>query len=105
MDLPYTYTVDGNLDVVVRDNTQEMIKHGLKAGMAFFNKDNATAIREAKELFGLYMQSRQQGQQNQQVDDEARKKLMEAKGSKALVVQFSGCMDNQTSADAHIQSK
>ncbi|KAJ3054581.1 Ca(2+)-dependent cysteine protease [Rhizophlyctis rosea] len=106
MDLPYTYTVDGNLDVVVRDNTQEMIKHGLKAGMALFQKDNATAIREAKEVFSMYMQSRQQGgQQNQQVDDEARKKIMEAKGSKALVVQFSGCMDNQTSADAHIQNQ
>ncbi|KAJ3040408.1 Ca(2+)-dependent cysteine protease [Rhizophlyctis rosea] len=105
MDLPFTYTVDGNLDVVVRDNTQEMIKHGLKAGMAIFQKDNATALREAKELFSIYMQSRQQGNNSSPVDDEARKKIMEAKGSRGLVVQFSGCMDNQTSADANIANQ
>ncbi|KAJ3288825.1 Ca(2+)-dependent cysteine protease [Borealophlyctis nickersoniae] len=105
MDLPFTYTVDGNLDVVVRDNTKEMIQSGLRAGMALFKGDNATALSEAKQLFGMYLESKKQGATKTPVDDEARKKIMEAKGSQAFVVQFSGCRDDQTSADAHIENE
>ncbi|KAJ3285136.1 hypothetical protein HK104_009621 [Borealophlyctis nickersoniae] len=94
MDLPYTYTV------VARDNTKEMIQAGLRAGMARFKGDNAPAFSEAKQLFGMYLESKKRTP----VDDEARKKIMEAKGSQVFVVQFSECRDDQTSAGAHIES-
>ncbi|TPX58466.1 hypothetical protein SpCBS45565_g07979 [Spizellomyces sp. 'palustris'] len=94
LDLPFTYTVDGSLEVIVRDNRNEAIKAGIKAGLAFFKKDNATALREAKQVFSLL---------TQKPDDPAQQEQnVKQYGSDALVVQFSGCRDDQTSADASI---
>ncbi|KAI8822186.1 peptidase C14, caspase domain-containing protein, partial [Fimicolochytrium jonesii] len=101
MDLPFTYTVDGNLEIIVRDNRNEMIKAGIKAGMALFRKDNATAFKEVKSLVGLLMEG-QNGGGSQTADPEQDKRNREKYTTEAHVVQFSGCMDSQTSADAHI---
>ncbi|KAI9098354.1 peptidase C14, caspase domain-containing protein [Phlyctochytrium arcticum] len=96
MDLPFTYTVDGKLDVIVRDNRNEAIKAGIKAGLAFFKKDNATALREAKTAFQMFTQK------NETANPEQHTQNVKSYGSEALVVQFSGCRDDQTSADASI---
>ncbi|KAJ3157667.1 Ca(2+)-dependent cysteine protease [Geranomyces variabilis] len=99
IDLPFTYTVDGKLDVIVRDNRDAAIKAGVKVGMALFRKDNATALREAKNLFQA-LTSGDSGSTPQQ-DEENRKKYT----TPAVVVQFSGCRDDQTSADANISGQ
>src|SRR5690606_15183737 len=44
MDLCYTYSVDEDLHVEVRDNTEAMIQHGVKAGMALFRKNKEVRI-------------------------------------------------------------
>ncbi|KAJ3017342.1 Ca(2+)-dependent cysteine protease [Thoreauomyces humboldtii] len=97
LNLPFTYTVDGSLDVIVRDNRSEAIKAGVKIGMALFQKDNATAFREAKDLFSM-LTSGGSGGDNPQQDAANRDKYSSA----AHVVQLSGCQDSQTSADASI---
>ncbi|KAI8594116.1 caspase domain-containing protein [Geranomyces variabilis] len=99
IDLPFTYTVDGKLDVIVRDNRDAAIKAGIKVGMALFRKDNATALREAKNLFQA-LTSNDSGSTPEQ-DEENRKKYT----TPAMVVQFSGCRDDQTSADANISGQ
>ncbi|KAJ3162391.1 Ca(2+)-dependent cysteine protease [Geranomyces michiganensis] len=99
IDLPFTYTVDGKLDVIVRDNRDEAIKAGVKVGLALFRKDNATALREAKNLFQA-LTGNDSGS-NPQQDEERKKKYT----TPAMVVQFSGCRDDQTSADANISGQ
>ncbi|KAI8915143.1 peptidase C14, caspase domain-containing protein [Powellomyces hirtus] len=97
LDLPFTYTVDGKLDVIVRDNRDEAIKGAIKAGMALFRKDNATAMREGLNVFKM-LTSNSSGPADPAQDKANREKYT----TEAHVVQFSGCQDNQTSADASI---
>ncbi|KAI8815245.1 peptidase C14, caspase domain-containing protein [Cladochytrium replicatum] len=95
MDLPYTYRLDGNLDVVVIDNKKAAVKMGLKAGLNYLRGDKQTALNAAKEAFGMYMKK----PGHSDAVDRTRK----ANTTQAFVVQFSGCLDSQTSADAQIQ--
>ncbi|KAJ3285401.1 Ca(2+)-dependent cysteine protease [Borealophlyctis nickersoniae] len=95
MDLPYTYTVDGNLDLVVRDNSQKLVEHGIKVGLALLTNNKKALFSEVKNLVATV----QSGGKNSEA---ARQKTQQTKGSEALVVQFSGCKDDQTSADASI---
>ena len=96
MDLPYTYSVTGAQEVVVRDNAKELMQSGLKIGMALMTKNKLGALMEAKNLAQNLMQGSGANR------EKARQKMELMKGSRALVVQFSGCRDDQTSADAHI---
>ncbi|EGF82355.1 hypothetical protein BATDEDRAFT_9780 [Batrachochytrium dendrobatidis JAM81] len=100
LDLPYTYSVDGNLEITFKDNTKEILKHGLQAGLALFKNDKETAMREAFQAVSLVKESKT-GQPSANAEA-ARKKTIEQKSSEADVVMFSGCKDSQTSADAVI---
>lgn len=93
MDLPYTYSVDGREEVTFQDNTKEILSQGLKTGLAILNKNPMMAISSAANMWSLM---------NQKHDPKAMEKTKREKTSPAHVVQFSGCMDNQTSADAVI---
>lgn len=93
MDLPYTYSVDGSQEVTFNDNRKEMLKHGVAVGMALLTDRPMLALQQAKQLVSLM------GQKN---DTKAQEKAEREKTSLAHVVQFSGCRDNQTSADATI---
>lgn len=93
MDLPYTYSVDGSQEVTFQDNTKAMVESGMKLGLALMTKNPFLAISEAKNLFSLA---------TTKTDPAAQERTRMEKTSLAHVVQFSGCKDNQTSADAMI---
>jgi hypothetical protein len=94
MDLPYTYSVDGSQEVTFHDNTKEMMASGMKIGLALMTKNPILAAMEAKNLFDMATQKK--------ADPAAQERTRMEKTSLAHVVQFSGCKDNQTSADATI---
>lgn len=98
MDLPFTYSVDGKSEIVMRDNRKEALKAGMEAGKAFLQKDHQRALQEAFKAVSLLAQPKQAAP-----DDAATAKMMAEKLSPADILMFSGCMDTQTSADAHIE--
>jgi hypothetical protein len=93
MDLPFVYSVDGKEEITFQDNTKEILAQGMKAGMALLTKNPILAVQSASSLYSLLTQKH---------DKNAVEKSKREKSSPAHVVQFSGCMDNQTSADAVI---
>lgn len=100
LDLPYTYTVDGNLQVQVRDNTKAIAMAAIQAGLSFMNGDTAAAFESIRNGFSLFQQNANGGDDEQV--EAARQKMLQEKGTEADVVQLSGCRDEQTSADAYI---
>ncbi|KAJ3049026.1 Ca(2+)-dependent cysteine protease [Rhizophlyctis rosea] len=112
MDLPYTYSVNDSSEIVVRDNTKAMFIHALKAGKAFFKGDSEIFRDHAKEIIRWYRgEGEEEGQGKGEAENDGdglsqvKQKVMEEKGSEAFIVQFAGCRDNQTSADAHIENE
>ncbi|KAI9204858.1 caspase domain-containing protein [Polychytrium aggregatum] len=99
-DLPYTYGVDGNLDITIRDNKAEAVKHGTKAVFALLQKNHGVAFQEATQALKLFL-SPEQGSTDSAALDAARQQCT----TRATIVQFSGCRDDQTSADAQIQGQ
>lgn len=96
MDLPFTYTVDGNLQIVETDNRAVAAKHALRAGLSYLRGDTAGAMRGLKEGFtALTVKSNGSGGAVAEASVKDRTCV-------ADVVLFSGCMDTQTSADAQI---
>jgi hypothetical protein len=93
MDLPYMYSVDGKEEITFQDNTKEILAQGLATGMALLSKRPMAALASASQMISLM---------GQKHDKNAVEKSKREKTSPAHVVQFSGCMDSQTSADAMI---
>eukprot|EP00531_Pseudo-nitzschia_arenysensis_P015188 CAMPEP_0116132162 /NCGR_PEP_ID=MMETSP0329-20121206/9401_1 /TAXON_ID=697910 /ORGANISM="Pseudo-nitzschia arenysensis, Strain B593" /LENGTH=358 /DNA_ID=CAMNT_0003626659 /DNA_START=96 /DNA_END=1172 /DNA_ORIENTATION=- len=104
MDLPYIYNINGNLEIV-ESTRNEMVAKLLAGGAAVllerrhkkfallkFGKDIAGAAREAK--------ASKDGR-----SDEAIAQHMEENTTAADIIMFSGCKDDQTSADATIQGE
>ncbi|KNC86071.1 hypothetical protein SARC_01763 [Sphaeroforma arctica JP610] len=108
-DLAYTYNIDANNAIIEVDNKKiamdaakaayaahkkgdkmGMLKHGLKGAKAIFD-----------ELKGNNYEDKPAGGSGDGVTD-AR---VSNKETVADVIQFSGCMDSQTSADAHIKGQ
>ena len=109
LDLPFTYTVDGNLDIVCKNNTKAIMKTALAAGMSLCKGDKAGAMKSLKDGFSLIQEgggisSLWGGSDEDKTDvDNAREKMLEEKGTMADVMQLAGCKDSQTSADACIE--
>ncbi|KAJ3372560.1 Ca(2+)-dependent cysteine protease [Kappamyces sp. JEL0680] len=96
MDLPFTYTIDGQNQILCRTNYKQALRDGLTALKALANKDHDSAFRGLKSAFESFkVGGKQQG-------TEAQEKILREKSSPAYILMFSGCKDNQTSADAHI---
>ena len=93
MDLPYMYSVDGSEEITFEDNTKEAIQHGINMGLALLTKNPLLAAMEAKNAISALTSKPNQN---------AIEKSKREKTSPAHVIQFSGCKDNQTSADAMI---
>ena len=99
LDLPYLYTVDGNLQIVERNKTEGIGKL-VGAGAGFLLDGNkkkafATGLQGVK----LLMKGDQGG------NSAAKEKAIKTRTTEADVIQFSGCKDSQTSADAHINGQ
>merc|ERR1712137_1017789 len=96
-DLPFTYNIDGNLVVHEVDNRMEAIKAALSAGKALIDGDKMAA---AKHSLKAVMAMMKKDNPTSSIG-----KLLVVRKSLADVIQFSGCKDEQTSADAHIEGE
>ncbi|KAJ3274174.1 hypothetical protein HDV01_003457 [Terramyces sp. JEL0728] len=100
LDLPFMYTIDGNLEVTCKSNKQAALEGGIKALKDFQKGDKQAAMKEAFSALSLLTK-----QEQNTPNSEAEKKTLATKFSKADVLMFSGCRDNQTSADAKINGQ
>jgi hypothetical protein len=80
----------------VRRNTKEAIKAGMAAFQKFQKGDKMGALGEAFRAVQI-LAAPESGSGNKP------EKRVEDKISAADIIMFSGCMDTQTSADAHIE--
>mmetsp|Transcript_32037 Transcript_32037/g.61956 ORF Transcript_32037/g.61956 Transcript_32037/m.61956 type:complete len:203 (+) Transcript_32037:2-610(+) len=96
LDLPYIYTVDGNLQII-ETNKQEGIVTLIGAGTRFLLDGNKKkAVKSATSGLKLLMSGGKGG------NSAAREKTIKTRSTEADIIQFSGCRDSQTSADAQI---
>lgn len=96
LDLPYSYNVNGNLEIV-ENNKNEGISKILSTGVRFaFDGNKTKAVANLKEGFQLITAGAKGG------DSAAREKTIKTRSTDADVISFSGCKDSQTSADAQI---
>jgi hypothetical protein len=95
-DLPYSYKVDGSLEIIEIDNRKEAINAAIAAGKALIDGAKLEAATHgANAIMNIIKMNQPQGE----------KKPVVIKKSLADVIQFSGCRDEQCSADANIDGK
>ena len=101
MDLPFVYNIKGNLEIVENDRNQS-IATLVAAGTRFLIDGNKKQITKAftKEIKGLIKGGGKDGRSN-----DARKKAIKANTTKADIIMFSGCRDDQTSADTRVDGE
>jgi hypothetical protein len=100
LDLPFTYQPGQTGDqIMVRKNTKEALKAGMSAFQALKKGDTMGAIQEAMRAINLIKSDAPAEQPKE------KRETIEQKMSKAEILMFSGCMDHQTSADAHIEGQ
>ena len=99
MDLPYTYGVDANDNVTENDNRKALIQAAIKAGMLLISGNKKAALMAGIQAGALYFKNRREGQNDDNTKGESD---ITVRTALADVIQFSGCRDNQTSADASI---
>ena len=87
------YTTDGNLAIQEVDNRKAAIDAAIAAGMAYFKGNKKSALNSGIQAVTLFLQD------PQKPDEEARQRQIKIRSAVADVIQFSGCRDNQTSAD------
>jgi len=68
----------------------------IAAGMAYFQGNKKSALDSGVKAVTLFLQDPQKH------DEKARQRQIEIRSAVADVIQFSGCRDEQTSADARI---
>ncbi|KAI8814099.1 peptidase C14 [Cladochytrium replicatum] len=88
LDLPYTAKLDGELELQVIDNNNATKVDSIRT-------DTIAHLEEAKKRLG---------EEAKRADTPAEKSAYD-NATDAFVVQFSGCLDSQTSADTQIDGK
>jgi len=107
LDLPYTYQCDGQVEVIENDVRKEVFKKALTIVGSLMTGDKATiagsllSIFDGSIDFGQLFGGKAAAQNNQAANQNAVNK----RRHDADVIQFSGCRDNQTSADAKINNE
>lgn len=96
LDLPFTYNVNGDLEIIVNDRNKGITKI-IASGVKYALGDKNDGLRGIKEGFKMCMSGSQGGG-----DSAARAKAVSTRTTDADVIMFSGCQDSQTSADACI---
>jgi len=95
MDLPYTYqTHNGRVEVIENDVRKEIFKK-TSSVVNSINSGDSAAISSS--LMSIFDGSLRKAAQNGRT-----KEVLEKRQKNADIIQFSGCRDNQTSADAKI---
>jgi len=101
MDLPYTYQCDGSIEVIDNDVRKEIFKKALNIVGSFIQGDQSMITSSLLGLFdGSINFSNLSGKNNTN-----HQAVIEKRKHDADVIQFSGCRDNQTSADAKINNQ
>ena len=99
LDLPFVYTVDGDLQII-ETNKNEGIVTLVGAGTRFLLDGNTKrAVGSITQGMKLLLSGNSEG------NSEAREKTIKTRSTEADVIQFSGCRDSQTSADANIDGQ
>jgi len=101
MDLPFIYNIDGNLEITENDKNQS-IATMVAAGTRFLFDGNKKNIGN---VFKNEITSLVKGLASGQQDNSARQQNIEANRTNADIIMFSGCKDDQTSADATIKGE
>jgi len=96
MDLPYTYQCDGNVEVIENDVRKEIFKKAINV-VGSLIQGNPAGIAEA--LMSIF-----DGSLSATSNSANQQAIIEKRQHDADVIQFSGCRDNQTSADASINN-
>ncbi|KAF0694842.1 Aste57867_14306 [Aphanomyces stellatus] len=96
LDLPFMYTIDGNLEVHEEDSRAVAARHMLNAGLSFLRGDKA----KASEGFQAGMKAFKAPAGEK--DGPVAKERVKDRTTAADIILLSGCMDTQTSADATI---
>jgi hypothetical protein len=99
LDLPYLYAVDGTLEVVEVDIRAIVMSHAKTLVSALASGDKKRAMGEGFAFAKAVYQAKTAG------DSEAQNRAEKLRATNADVLQFSGCRDEQTSADATIGGK
>jgi len=97
LDLPYTYQCDGKVEVIENDMRKEVFKKAFNLLGGFIQGDQAAIASSLLGLFDGSINFNGQSNVNQQ-------QIINKRRHDADVIQFSGCRDNQTSADAKINN-
>lgn len=99
MDLPFTYNINGNLEIIENDKNQS-IATMVAAGTRFLLDGNK---KHTKQIFKTEITNLVQSAMGKETkQDSAKAKVMETNQTQADVIMFSGCKDDQTSADTKI---
>jgi len=104
LDLPYTYQCDGQVEVIENDVRKQVFKKALTIVGSLITGDKASiassilSIFDGSIDFGQLLGGKPSQSSNNQTAVNKRK-------HDADVIQFSGCRDNQTSADAKINNE
>jgi len=98
MDLPYTYQCDGNVEVIDNDMRKDIFKKALEVIGDVLN-GNTESLTAA--ITGIFDGSISFGTTNNNINQE---EVIKKRKHDAEIIQFSGCKDNQTSADATINN-
>jgi metacaspase-1 len=100
LDLPYTYGLDSNNNITEKDNRKALIQAAIKAGMLFVQGNKKAALMTGVQAIALHFKNRKNN--NNSNGGGSDDKDVTVKNVVADIIQFSGCRDNQTSADATI---
>jgi len=95
MDLPYTYQCDGNVEAIENDVRKEIFKKAINVVGSLIQGNPANIATALLSIFDGSLTA--SSNTNQQA-------VIEKRQHDADVIQFSGCRDNQTSADAKINN-
>ncbi len=101
LDTPFLYTIDGTLDnpqIHEFDMRKMLVEAAMKAGKAFIVGDKKAALAAGMEAAKGLLQGSQQAKAN----PDAFNRAVQVRSSLGDVIVLSGCLDNQTSADASI---
>ena len=102
MDLPYIYNVNGSLEIIENDKNKSVATL-VAAGTKFLLDGNRRAVGDIfkKEIMNLVTG----GTSDAGAETARRQKNIEANETNADVIMFSGCKDDQTSADTQMQGE
>lgn len=101
-DLPYSYGVSSGGEVEEHDNRAEALQAAMAAGMAIINGDTAFGVKKGMEALALFQGGGGAGGGGGGDNPEEDVNAIKLRSTVADCIQFSGCRDSQTSADANI---